>query len=144
MFPYGFLKWKQKKTPRIKRKKSVQWRFLEHDIKLKHYAVILKISVFLENSLAYFLFLDIYKCPNFFFHGVFCFHFSKAETQYFTFFHDFCHFFMYFYKKMANGSLEKSLGIPKNNAQATLSAVFTPITITAVWLIVYYYMISLA
>jgi len=86
MFPCGFLKWKQKKTPEYKRKKSMLWRFLEHDFKSKHYALILKNEVFLENSLAYFLFLDIYKCPIFFSHGVFCFHFSKAETQYFTVF----------------------------------------------------------
>jgi hypothetical protein len=83
MFPCGFLKWKQKKTPGIKRKKCMLWRFLEHVSKLKHYAANLKIDVFLEKSLAYFLFLDIYKCPIFFSHGVFCFHFSKARTLYF-------------------------------------------------------------
>jgi hypothetical protein len=93
MFPSGFLKWKQKKTPENKRKKSMLWRFLERVSKLKHYAVIPKIDVFLENSLAYFLFLDIYKCPIFFSHGVFCFHFSKVETQYFTFFTRFLPFF---------------------------------------------------
>jgi hypothetical protein len=76
MFPCGFLKWKQKKTPGNKRKKNTLWRFLERVCKTKHYALILKIDVFLENSLAYFLFLDIYKCPKIFSHGVFCFHFS--------------------------------------------------------------------
>jgi len=86
MFPYGFLKWKQKKTPVIERIFSLQWRFLERDIKLKHYAAILKNGVFLENSLAYYFFLDKNKCPKSFYHGVFCFHFSKARTLYFDLF----------------------------------------------------------
>jgi hypothetical protein len=86
MFPCGFLKWKQKKTPTNERIFYMLWRFLEHVTKLKHYAVNPKTDAFLENSLAYFLFLDKNKCPKIFFHGVFCFHFSKAEIQYFTFF----------------------------------------------------------
>jgi hypothetical protein len=79
MFPCGFLKWKQKKTPKGERENGLQRRFLEHVYKLKHYALIANFDAFLEISLAYYFFLDKNKCPKSFFHGVFCFHFSKAR-----------------------------------------------------------------
>jgi hypothetical protein len=46
MFPCGFLKWKQKKTPGNERIFSLQWRFLEHVFKTKHYAVNPKTDAF--------------------------------------------------------------------------------------------------
>jgi hypothetical protein len=99
MFPCGFLKWKQKKTPGNERKKCMQWRFLEQDPKTKHSALIIKNDVFLENSLAYYFFLDKNKCPKIFSHGVFCFHFSKARTLYFGSFSRFLLLFCTFIKK---------------------------------------------
>jgi hypothetical protein len=99
MFPCGFLKWKQKKTPGNERIFSLQWRFLEHDLKTKHYALITKTDDFLENSLAYYFFLDKNKCPKIFSHGVFCFHFSKAITLYFDSFSRFLMVFFTFIKK---------------------------------------------
>ena len=110
MFPYGFLKWKQKKTPRIERENELQWRFLEHDLKTKHYAVDTKTDDFLENSLAYYFFLDKNKCPKIFYHGVFCFHFSKARTLYFVYFTRFFTIFdgfFYFYKKIVGSKTLK-------------------------------------